>query len=100
MKRDASATLLGLAALAAGVFLWRGESVRAQGAPGEGTPRSITTSGTATVSTTPDSARIFFGVRTTAPTVQAARDQNEARLRKFRSALAALKLPGLKTKSS
>ena len=62
--------------------------------------RTINTSGTATVRVKPDSARVFFGVQTIAPTIKAARTDNADRVKKVMEALNALNVPDLKMKTS
>jgi uncharacterized protein YggE len=62
--------------------------------------RKITTSGTATVRVKPDSARIFFGVQTMAPTIRQARSESSQMVKKVLDTLSALKIPDLKMKTS
>lgn len=62
--------------------------------------RTITTAGTAVIKVKPDSARIFFGVQTVAPTVRAAREGSAAHVKKVMDALVALKIPNLKSKTA
>src|SRR5436305_2853346 len=59
----------------------------------------LTTSGTGTVRFRPDSARVFLRVDSQAPTILAARAQNNKDVRKVIDALKALKIPNLKMKS-
>jgi uncharacterized protein YggE len=77
---------------------------RTQSAPEPANPkkdkRTITTSGTATIKVKPDSARVFFGVQTIAKTVKAAREENSVKVKQVMDALAAMKIPDLKTKTS
>jgi uncharacterized protein len=66
----------------------------------KGHERKVSASGTATVRVKPDSARIFFGVETTAKTIKEARDQNSQETKKVLDVLRALKMPNLKMKTS
>ena len=61
--------------------------------------RSVTATGTATVSAVPDSARLYLAVSTTGKTPTEARRENAKRITEVRAALLALKLPNLKTKT-
>lgn len=61
---------------------------------------TLRTAGTATVRIKPDAARVFFGVQTQALTVKDARAENNRRVQKIMAALAALKIPELKMKTS
>jgi uncharacterized protein YggE len=63
-------------------------------------PGKLKTSGSATVRVQPNAARVFFGIQTQAPTIKAARTDNNGRVRKVLAALTALKIPDLKTKTS
>ena len=60
---------------------------------------TITAEGSATVTGKPDSARVYFEVVTTAKTVAAAREENARIVGKVQSALLALKLPDLKSRT-
>jgi uncharacterized protein YggE len=55
--------------------------------------RGITITGSATLSLKPDTARVFFGVVTVAPTLEAARSKNAASMQTVVAALKGLKLP-------
>lgn len=71
------------------------------GVPGEKKePRTINTSGSATVRVKPDSARVFFGVQTLDATIKEARTQNAAKVKKVMDAVQALRIPNLKMKTS
>lgn len=61
---------------------------------------TLKTSGNASVRIKPDAARVFFGVQTQATTVKEARADNNRRVHKIMEALAALKIPELKMKTS
>jgi uncharacterized protein YggE len=63
-------------------------------------PRRLSTSGTATVRVKPDSARVFFGVQTLAPTIKQAREESSQKVKKVLDALTALQIPDLKMKTS
>jgi uncharacterized protein YggE len=63
-------------------------------------PHTLRTSGSATVRIKPDAARVFFGVVSTAGKIQEARLDNNGRVRKIMEALAGLKIPDLKSKTS
>lgn len=98
MKTNISWAAGAAALLIAAVVLPRERPAPAQEAASKG--RTITTTGTATVTTTPDSARVFFTVRTTGSTAATAREANSAALQRIRAALAALKIPDLKSKTT
>jgi uncharacterized protein YggE len=57
--------------------------------------RSITATGTATVRFKPDAARVYFGIRTTDPSFDAARDANQKGAKAIQDALGALKVKGM-----
>lgn len=102
MRRETLSLGLAFVAGLAAVSLWRGPSARAQSpaAPDSRPERHIiTTSGTATVTTTPDSGRVYFGLKTIASSVKAAREQNDEKVHRVRAALLGLKIPSLKMKS-
>jgi uncharacterized protein YggE len=63
-------------------------------------PATLRTAGSATVRVKPNAARVFFGVQTQAVSVKDARTENNSRIRKVLAALAALKIPDLKSKTS
>ncbi|MGE3809849.1 MAG: SIMPL domain-containing protein, partial [Gemmataceae bacterium] len=97
-----------LAGLVAGLvaLAWQRDT-HTRAAPGEPTEtridkkeRTMTVSGTAKVRFSPDSARIFFGVESTAPTVKEARSQTNQRLAKVMDAIRDLKIDGIKMKTS
>ncbi len=103
MRRVAIAGGLGGLVLLSALALSRGQSASPPANPAPAAkkePPTLRTSGTATVRVKPDAARVFFGVQTTAPTIKAARADNNARGRKVMAALTALKIPGLKAKTS
>ncbi len=100
MKRTTTAMGLTALLLLAGLFLWRGSSTAAPHTEEKKEPRTISTSGSATIQVAPDSARVFFGVQTIAPTIKAARTDNAAKVKKVMDALNALKIADLKMKSS
>jgi uncharacterized protein YggE len=89
--------------LLSGLVLLRGQ----QAAPAVGPvaeakkePHTLRTAGSATVRVKPDAARVFFGIQTSAATINEARAQNNGRIRKVMEALTALKIPDLKSKTS
>ena len=61
---------------------------------------TINTSGSATVRTKADSARVAFGVQTSAETIKGARENHRARVQKVMDGLLSLKLPDLKVATS
>jgi hypothetical protein len=61
--------------------------------------RTITALGTATITVTPDSARLYLSVSTTGKTVTEARQKNAKRVAAVRAAILALKLPDVRTKT-
>jgi uncharacterized protein YggE len=61
--------------------------------------RTIKTSGSATIKTKPDMARVYLGVDTTAKTIKAAREENAERMKKVLDATQALQIPDLKAKT-
>lgn len=63
-------------------------------------PRIVTATGSAIVGVDPDSARLFFEVSTSGKTPTAARKENAKRVDAVRTAILALKLPDVKTKST
>jgi len=63
-------------------------------------PHTLRTYGNGTVRIKPDAARVFFGVQTQALTVKDARSENNRRVNKIMQALADLKIPDLKMKTS
>jgi uncharacterized protein YggE len=63
-------------------------------------PGNLKTSGSATVRVKPNAARVFFGIQTQAATIKAARTENNSKVRKVMTALAGLKIPELKSKTS
>jgi uncharacterized protein YggE len=80
------------------IFLMRGHADQPEAAPL--TPqRTITADGSATVVTTPDSARVFLGVITSGKTVAAARAENSQIVAKVQTALLALKIADLKSRT-
>jgi uncharacterized protein YggE len=87
------------ALLVGGVWL-HGQSTP-PAAPGKDkAKRTVTTSGTATALIKPDAARLYLTVQTSAGTVKEARTENATRFRKVKDALAALKIPHLKMKTT
>jgi uncharacterized protein YggE len=60
---------------------------------------TISTSGSATIRTKPDSARVFFGVQTVGKTIKQAREENNRKVKQVMDALAELKIPDLKMKT-
>jgi len=108
MNRSSSLTLLTVAVLLAGAYLWgsrQGQAtaqVAAGAAPagaGARDKRVLTTSGTATIRVKPDSARVFFRVETYAAQVKEARADNGRITQKVIQAVRALNIPNLKMKS-
>ena len=82
-----------------GVFLVPGRANRADPAPVATPPRTITAIGSATVSGKPDSARVYFGIVTHGNTVAAAHEENARAVGRVQTALLALKLSDLKTRT-
>jgi uncharacterized protein YggE len=62
--------------------------------------RTLSTAGSATIRVKPDSARVFFGVQTIAPTVKVAREENGRIVKKVIDALTTLRVRDLKMKTS
>jgi uncharacterized protein YggE len=83
----------------AGFVLW-GQPRPEAGSGAKKEPRQLSTWGAATVRVKPDSARVFFGVQTLAPTIKEARDEGSQKIKKVLDALAALHIPDLKMKTS
>jgi len=103
MKPAAIAGGLAGVVLLLGVVLSRGQNpapAAGAAAADKKEPRTLRTTGSATVRVKPDAARVFFGVQTSAATIQQARLENNGRVRKMMEALAALKIPDLKMKTS
>lgn len=104
MKRATMVAGLAGLLLLSGLVLLRGQNLApADGAAAEvikKEPRTLRTSGSATVRIKADAARVFFGVQTSAATIKEARLDNNARVRKIMEGLTALKIPDLKTKTS
>jgi uncharacterized protein YggE len=102
MKRATIAGGLAGVVLLAGIVLLRGFDRPAVGADAEAKKETnkLTTSGKATVRVKPNAARVFFGIQTQSPKIKEARTENNTRVRKVMGALAALKIPDLKTKTS
>jgi uncharacterized protein YggE len=103
MRRAALAGGVAGVLLLSGVLLLRGQTPALQPGPAaeaKKEPHTLRTSGSATVRVTPDAARVFFGVQTQAAKIKEARLDNNNRVRKIMETLAALKIPGLKTKTS
>lgn len=87
-----------LAVVMSYTFLVRGHADQPEAAPL--TPqRTITADGSATVVGTPDSARVFLGVITSGETVAAARAENARAVVKVQTALLALKINDLKSRT-
>jgi uncharacterized protein YggE len=90
-------------ALFSGLLLLRGQTPTAKtssAAEGKKEPPILRTSGSATVRVKPDAARLFFAVQTQAVKIKEARLDNNSRVHTILEALAALKMPDLKTKTS
>src|ERR1700694_2200228 len=99
MRRAAIAGGVAGVVLLSGMFLLRGQNP-GPAAEVKKDPRTLRTSGSATVRLKPDAARVFFGVQTSAATIRDARVDNNGRVRKIMQALTALKIPDLKSKTS
>ena len=100
LRNAAAAGGAAAAVLVFGLALIRPDRAIAQA---EGNPdqrRTVRTSGSATVTVKPDSARLFFAVTSIASSIKAARADNANKVKSVRAALAALQIPDLKTKSS
>jgi uncharacterized protein YggE len=96
-------TWLAPLSLALGILLVSGVWLRGQGAKGPDDSkekRTINTSGSATLRAKPDSARVFFSVQTTAPTIKGSRAENNTKFNQVTAALKALKIDGLKMKTA
>src|SRR5436309_15922202 len=100
-------TRAALGVFAVGLFLGRdllaprpahGQAARAE-ADAKEEKRVLSTTGTGSVRFKPDSARAFLRVDTQAPDIAAARAQNNQHVQKVMTALKALGIPDLKTKS-
>lgn len=105
MRRSGIAFGVVAVALLSGLFLVRTSSVgpvqaQAPAAEPKKEPHTLRTTGTATVRIKPDAARVFFAVQTTAATVKEARVDNNGRVRKIMTALTALKIADLKSKTT
>lgn len=82
-----------------GAVLLRGQQPAVE--PAATTPqRVITADGSATLVGKVDGARVFLGVTTFGKTVDAARDENVRVVKKVREAIIALKLDGLKSRTT
>jgi uncharacterized protein YggE len=88
-----------IGALLLSVLCMRGQAGGEAATPAKD-KRTITTSGSATVTVKPDAARVFFGVQSVGPTIQEARKENNLRARKLIDALRALDIPNLKLKTA
>jgi uncharacterized protein len=62
--------------------------------------RTITMAGSATVRANADSARLFFGVESSAKTVPVARTENAKAVKNFQEAVAALNVNGLRVRTT
>ncbi len=103
MRRTAIAGGLAGVILLAGLILLRGPNRTSAADPKPEPaekPGTVKTSGSATVRVKPDAARVFFGIQTQAAAIAEARADNNSRVRKVMTALAALKIPDLKSKTS
>jgi uncharacterized protein len=100
MKRETAAILLTVGLVMIAATMLRGGRAMAQAPGTRREPRTISTSGSATVRVRPDSGRVFFGVETIAPTVRAARAENSAKVAQVMRTLGGLGIPDLKMKSS
>jgi uncharacterized protein YggE len=100
MKRLTAIGGLVVGLLLVAVVLLQGQP-RAEAVPeAKKEPRKLSTSGVATIRVKPDSARVFFGVQTMAPTIKQAREESSQKVTKVLSALSALQIPDLKMKTS
>lgn len=61
--------------------------------------RTVSTTGSATITVMPDAVRVFFSVDNLNPTVKVAREENDAKFAKVKKALADLKIDDLKLKT-
>jgi uncharacterized protein len=100
MKRLTAMGGLAVGFLLVGVILLRGQPRAEAVADAKKEPRKLTTSGVATIRVKPDSARVFFGVQTMAPTIKQAREESSQKVTKVLGALSALQIPDLKMKTS
>lgn len=98
MKRWTVATALAAVAVLGGVIFLHGQT--REGAADSKEKRTIHTSGAATLKVKPDSARVFFGVQSVAPTIKEAREDNNHRVKAVMDALIALQIPDLKAKTT
>ncbi len=93
MKRPASVGLIVLLLVASPLLLLGMKTAEPD------RKRSITAQGSASVTATPDSARLFLEVSTIGKTPTEARQANAKQIAAVRSALVALKLPDIKTRT-
>lgn len=94
---------LGLAVGVVAVTLTAAVLVRGQPdrpAAEAGRTRTVTANGSATVRGTADTARLYFTVNTTERTVAVARARNAAAVKTVREAVAALKIDGLRVRTT
>jgi uncharacterized protein YggE len=99
MKRGLTISAWGGSLLLVSVLCLRGQAPADAGDHSK-EKRTITTSGTATLTVKPDAARVFFGVQTVAQTIQEVRKENNTRSKKVIDALRALNIPDLKLKTA
>jgi uncharacterized protein YggE len=99
MNRWFTAAAVTIAALLLGVVFLRGQPA-GQTAESKKEKRTITTAGSATIKIKPDSARVFFGVQSIAPSIKEARQDNSIAVKKVMEALKGLQITDLKMKTS
>lgn len=88
--------LLGVFGVSTVLFLLRGQANQEAPEKAATPQRTITATGSASVTGKPDSARVYLEVVTHGKTVPAAREENSRVVGKVQEALQALKLPDLK----